>query len=120
MSVPNLREVELAIYKLEKEESSKAGYEFLASLYTVRQHMQEAKRNKERIEPNLDAENIQKPISPETNTNRTGVYSGSDFLQSISGKNLDKVIELLNEHMEVMRVVNPRAYESVIRKLNKL
>lgn len=104
MSAPNLREVEWAISELEKEESSKPGYMLLASLYTIRQHMQE---EQPRVASNRPAP-------------RTESYNGSEFLQAISGKDTADVMEVLDEHMEVMRVVNPRAYESVIRKLNKL
>lgn len=39
MSAPNLREVEWAISELLKEESSIAGYNLLANLYIVRNHL---------------------------------------------------------------------------------
>lgn len=108
MSAPNLREVEWAISELEKEESSKEGYKLLASLYTIRQHMQES------TEPEPP-----RAVSARS-ASRAESYGESEFLQSISGKNTADVMEVLDEHMEVMRVINPRAYESVIRKLNKL
>lgn len=108
MSAPNLREVEWAISELEKEESSKPGYMLLASLYTIRQHMQES------------AELEQPRVASSRSAPQTESYSESEFLQAISGKATADVMEVLDEHMEVMRVINPRAYESVIRKLNKL
>lgn len=108
MSAPNLREVEWAISELEQEESSKPGYILLASLYTIRQHMQESTEQ----EPSHAVSARSAP--------RAESYGESEFLQAISGKNTADVMEVLDEHMEVMRVINPRAYESVIRKLNKL
>ncbi len=108
MSAPNLREVEWAISELENEESSKEGYTLLASLYTIRQHMQESPGQKK---PRA----VLNRATPKTES-----YSGSEFLQAISGKDTADVMEVIDEHMEVMRVVNPRAYESVIRKLNRI
>ena len=108
MSALTLREVEWAISELEQEESSKAGGIFLASLYTIRNHMTESQ---EKHRPRLSASRNAPPVES---------YSGSEFLQAVSGKDISDVLEVLDEHMEVMRVVNPRAYESVIRKLNKL
>jgi len=108
MSALTLREVEWAISELEREESSKNGCILLASLYTIRDHMKES-------------EGLSQPRTVASRkVHPTESYSGSEFLQAISGKDPSDVMEVLYEHMEVLRAVNPRAYESVIRKLNKL
>lgn len=48
-----------------------------------------------------------------------GVYGDSEFLQLISGKDSDHVWAVLNEAMETLKVMQPRFYAGILRKLNQ-
>lgn len=44
--------------------------------------------------------------------------SESDFLRAVSGKNSVEVWKIMDELMESMQVLQPRIYDSVMRKVN--
>lgn len=44
--------------------------------------------------------------------------SNSEFSQMIQGKEQDEVFSVIDELMDAVKVLNPRLYESVLRKLN--
>ena len=45
--------------------------------------------------------------------------SGTEFSDTIKGMPCEKVLPILDEAMTALRVVNPRLYASIIRKLNE-
>lgn len=49
-----------------------------------------------------------------------GQYGDSDFLQAVAGKDPAATWAVMDELMETLQVVNPRAYDSVLRKINRL
>lgn len=48
-----------------------------------------------------------------------GNYGDSEFLQLIAGKDSDHVWAVLNEAMETLKVMQPRFYAGILRKINK-
>lgn len=108
MSAPNLKEIEWAISELEKEESSFPVYAKLANLYTVRDKMigQSAQR------PHVSAYSEAAP-TPET----IGRYGDSDFLMAVEGKSPEKVWVIIDSFMDSLRVVNRKAYDNLVRRL---
>ena len=111
MALPNLKEVEWAIAELENEESSKSGYLLLSALYNIRDRM--------RGESARPAESgYSKAASPGGETLER--YGQSDFLRAVSGKESAAAWAVMDELMETLQVVNPRAYGSVMRKLRNL
>lgn len=112
MTKPNLKEIEWAISELENKETSENNYALLAALYTCREHMLGDTRQEPRIAAYSEAS---APVAE-----RLEQYGDSDFLQTVSGKDSNAAWAVMDEHMDTLRVVNPRAYESVMRKLNKL
>lgn len=111
MSAPNLKEIENGIYELEHEESSKSGYALLAALYTCRDKMRESASYE--VQPAAYSEQG-------TDRNPLGVYGSSDFLQAIAGKDPAEVWPIMDELMDTLQAVNPRAYFSVMRKVQSL
>lgn len=91
--------IEKEIIELEARDTSYAVCERLAWLYTVRDHLR-----RPRDEPR-DA------------SRRVDSLSGSEFLEAVSGRDLDGVMGVLSEHMEAIRVVAPREYERVIERI---
>lgn len=108
MSAPNLKEIEWAIAELEKEESSFPLYAKLANLYTVRDKMTGGSIQ----QPHIAAYSEATPI-PEA----IGQYGDSDFLRAVAGKNPDRVWLVLDEFMESLSVVNRKAYNNLVRRL---
>lgn len=108
MSAPNLKEIEWAIAELEKEESSFPLYAKLANLYTVRDKMTGGSIQQPQIAAYSEAAPIQEAI---------GQYGDSDFLRAVAGKNPDRVWIVLDEFMESLSVVNRKAYNNLVRRL---
>ena len=113
MSAPNLKEVEWAISELEQEESSLPNYEKLAIFYILREKMLgDAQPDPE---PPLSTYSETAPVSEVL-----GQYGDSEFLLAVAGAEPSAALLIMDELMDTLRVVNNRAYESVIRKLEKL
>ena len=111
MSAPNLKEIEWAISELEQEESSEKRYTLLAALYTCRNEM----LGPSTPQPQIAAYSMAGPPS-ET----IGRYGESEFLRAVAGKDAAAAWSVMNDHMRALRVVNPKVYEGVMRRLNGL
>ncbi|MCI9543510.1 MAG: hypothetical protein HFE93_04850 [Acutalibacter muris] len=110
MSAPNLKELEWAISELEKQESSESRYILLAALYTCRSQMLGSTQPEPRMAAYYEA------VAPEP----LGQYGDSEFLRAVAEKPSEAAWAVMDELMETLRVVNGRAYQSVMRKLSKL
>lgn len=110
MSAPNLREIEWAICELEKEESSFQVYAKLADLYAVRNEM--LGHSRPQTASYLDTGN--------TASGPLRQYGESEFLCAIAGRDPSSIWPIMDELMETLHVVNPRAYDSVMRKIDRL
>lgn len=98
----SISEIEEEIIKLELAETSWQNVQRLAWLYTVKDHLAADKTpivaNKVmRVMPN---------------------YSG-EFGEAVSGVNIDNVMSVMNEHMEVVKILLPKEYQAVIGKIKK-
>ena len=109
MSAPNLKEIEWAISQLEDQESSEGRYTLLASLYTCRDHL---------LGPQPPVAAYAQPTAVDSAP--VDQYGGSDFLRAVAGKDPAAAWSVMDELMETLRVVNSRAYSSVLRKLDRL
>ena len=95
----SLETIEREINELEaRGETTYSLCERLAWLYIVRDHI--------------------RPTRQETQT--TQELRGSEFLEACSGVSYPLLMRVLNEHMEALRVVQPREYESVMAKIRQL
>lgn len=111
MAAPNLKEIEWVISELESEESSKQGYILLAALYACRKEMLGASTP----QPQISTYSEVAPISETLEQ-----YGDSDFLQAVAYKDAAAVWAVMDELMETLRAVNRRAYDNVMRKLEKI
>ena len=109
MAAPNLKEIEWAISELEGEESSKTSYILLAALYTCRNEMLGTSAPQPQIAAYSEAA---APISK-----ALGRYGDSEFLRAVEGLDPGSAWAVMDEHMDALHIVNPRAYEGVMRKL---
>lgn len=106
------KEIDGEIAKWEALESSYPNYFKLATLYTVRDHMDAESRPLEGVGYSTAA------APPRTET--VDVYGDSEFLQAIAGKDMGAVMGILDDLMDTLRVVNERAYNGVMRKISAL
>ena len=93
----SLETIEREIDELESRETTYRVCERLSWLYTVRDHLR-----------------------PTNGVERTQELSGSEFLEACSGVSYPALMEILDEHMQSLAVVQPRAYESVMRRIREL
>lgn len=59
-------------------------------------------------------------IAPKRVEAETQQLQGSEFLESASGVPYDSLMRILGEHMDALKVVQPKEYESVIAKIRGL
>lgn len=110
MATPNLKEIEWAISELEGEETSKAGYILLAALHICRDHMLGLSG-----QPQVAAYSEAAPVEEQLDR-----YGDSDFLRAVDGLDPAAAWGVMDELMETLQVVNRRAYDGVMRKLERL
>ena len=110
-ATPNLKELDWAIEELEGQESSENRYMLLAALYTCRNQMLGTAPGTPQISAYSQAAPVQETL---------GRYGDSEFLQVVEGRLPRDAWAVMDELLDTLRVVNPRAYESVIRKLDRI
>ncbi len=108
----NDKEIALWISRLETEDSSWTNYEKLAALYTIKAH-QNGAVNMPQI-----AEYSAAPALVDARAETVRYYGDSEFLKAIASCIPEKAWSIMDELMSTLQVVNPRAYNSVMRKLN--
>lgn len=78
--------------------------ERLAAIFTVRDHL-------------YPDQPIERGYSAASNVDQVGLYGDSEFLTAISRKNQVDAWLLMDELMQTLYAINPRLYDSVMRKI---
>ena len=87
----NIQEIKKEIKVLEKSETTWQNIERLSWLYSIREHFRpEMKFSKE-----------------------------SEFLDICKKADLNSMLEILDEHMEVIKVLHPKEYQSLIERIQQ-
>lgn len=107
----DIREIDEAIAELERREATFSGCSKLADLYTIRAHMTGQSTPYER----QYSQSAGSPIQEE----RPDLGS-SDFLRVVSEKDPSASWAIMDDLMDTLRVVNPKAYDGVMRKIKSL
>lgn len=115
MAAPNLKEIEWAIEELKQSESSKANYIFLGALLRCRD---ELSGNSRRFEPQIAA--YSREAGHVSAPEPLDLYGDSEFLSAVAGKDPSAAWSIMDEHMDALRMMNPRVYQGVLRKLRNL
>ena len=103
----SIEQINGEIAVLEEQPPTHVLMQKLAALYTVRDHI---------VIPQEKSQ-----AAPVVVTNNTlQEYGISDFLQAITGKDTKSVMLQMDELMSTVQVLQPRLYESVMRKLKDL
>ena len=88
----DIKEIEVEIDKLEQAETNYQNCSKLAVLYTIKDHFKSKKT--------------------------AGYsYSASEFLLAVNEAPLDEALKVIDEHMEAIKLLYPKEYSAVIRKL---
>lgn len=92
----SIDEVERTIIDLEKRDTTFATCERLAWLYIVRDHMRQDIAQEKALAAELD---------------------GSPFLAACSGAVIEEILRVMNDHMEAVRLIYPKEYEAVVKRI---
>lgn len=95
----NIEEINKTILDLEQHDTTYAVCEKLSWLYIVRDH--------------LTGQQQKQPVP-------LSVSGDSEFLQTVDGKESTSVWSVMDDLMDTLKIVNPRVYESVMRKIKEL
>ena len=105
----DIREIEYWISRYENEADKLDQCVILSALYSIRDRLKGEP-------PTQIAAHSETPPPDET----SGLYGDSDFLQAVAGKDLASAWQVIDNLMDTLRVVNPRVYDGVMRKLGRL
>ena len=87
----------------------------LAAFYTIRSEL---------FKEEKDDGQFQQPPQPmlsySSGEENIGRYGDSEFLEVVEGKPVENVMLVMNELMDSMKVLQPRIYDSVMRKVMNL
>ena len=92
----SIDEVERTILELEKRDTTYATCERLAWLYIVHDHL------------------TQRIVQEKA---RAAEMEGSPFLAACSGAEISEILRVVNEHMEAVRVIYPKEYDAVVKRI---
>lgn len=84
----------------------------LAAFYTIRQHLYPERQNAE----NDPVPNYEKGYSYSAAPDIS--YSGdSEFAKAVNGRDPTEIMPIMDELMETIKVINPRLYSGVMRRI---
>lgn len=78
----------------------------LAAFYTILDHIQKKE------DPNSIEDGYSYAVAPSIE-----YHSDSEFYQYIANMDINDIIALFDEVMDTLQIVNPRLYQSIIRKV---
>lgn len=107
----DIREIEYWISRYEQEADKLDHCVTLSALYSIRDKMLGASIP----QPQISAYSEAAPISETLD-----LYGDSDFLRAVASKDAAAAWAVMDELMETLRAVNRRAYDNVMRKLEKI
>ena len=96
----SIEELDKTILELESRDTTFANCERLAWLYIVKDHLA--------------------PVDIHPKNDDISIYGDSEFIQASNGKSTEKVLYIIADLMDTIRLTAPRAYEHVIRQIKEL
>lgn len=99
----NIEEIKKEIAELERADTNYPNVQRLSWLYTVYDHMADDKAP-------IVANKVQS-IMP--------TYQG-EFGEAVSGVSIDGLMNVLNEHMEVIKLLYPKEYQAVLQRIREI
>lgn len=99
----NIEEIKTEIDRLENGDTNWQNIERLSWLYAVYDHLAGDSAQVVHIE--------QDAMMP----NHAG-----EFGQAVSGKNISKIMDVISEHMSVIKVLHPKEYQAVLDRISEI
>ena len=99
----NIEEIKKEIAELERADTNYPNVQRLSWLYTVYDHMADDKAP-------IVANKVQS-IMP--------TYQG-EFGEVVSGVSIDGLMQILSEHMEVIKLLHPKEYQAVLQRIREI
>lgn len=110
----DLKEINAEITKLEAGGTNYSSCEKLACLYTVRDGLTEKEeRASERITPALYSYAASAPRRETVDSEQ------SEFKKAAYSAGMDTLVDVIDEHMNAVKVIYPKEYEAVVKKLKE-
>ena len=106
--MPTKEELLDAIKELQSKAPTYSTCEKLATFYTLLSHLYS------------DKDKDQQGYSYNTGYMFPSNDQSSDFKKAISGKDIEQVVEILDEHMQVVSLLFPKEYKAVIQKIDEV
>ena len=115
----DLREIRDTIDEIKRNGTTVGQAEKLALLYIAAEHMEreEAERSKKAY-GNMERR-YSRAAAPESRTEYVQVEPRSRFLEACNGAKMSDMLNVMNEHMEVIMVLYPKEYEAIIDRIKK-
>lgn len=112
----DVREIDGAIAEIENSELTMTRVKNLAALYVVK-NQQLAD-----VSPSPQKAKRQEPVRyyEASEPSTRAAVGGSDFLQAVSNVDTRAALNVLDELMSALYVANPKVYNGVMRKLERL
>ena len=103
----DMDEIRSEITRLENEKTTYSSVEKLAMLYIVQ----------ERNSPTPEPEPIEMQQMPRYAYAAEPTAPKSDFLEAVGKVPIEKALDVLDEHMEAIKLLYPKEYKAVINKI---
>lgn len=96
----------------------------LAAFYTIKQNLYPESKPMPRDDGpsySYSGDNNELSLNQAKSDYFTVTYdSGSEFSRTINNKNINQVLEVIDDTMDTLSVVNPRFYNSIMNKLSEI
>ena len=104
--MPTKEEILETIAELQSKAPTYSTCEKLATFYTLLSH--------------LYSDNTEVQGYSYSTSSAFPASNGSEFREAIAGKDIDRVVDVLDEHMDVVKVFFPKEYKALISKINEI
>ena len=94
--MPSKEELLEAIKEIQSKEPTYANCEKLATFYTILRYL------------------YSEDDGQSHSDGRFAAMNGSEFRKAIAGKDIEKVVEVLDEHMDMIQLLFPKEYKKLI------
>lgn len=109
ITIEDLKEA-IAVCQREKDPNANTCIK-LAAYYTILDHLQEEQKPESMTGYSYEGPPNEADITIDLD-------SGTEFSEAIKGQDLYRVLEIMDEAMDAIKVLQPRLYAATLRKLN--
>lgn len=112
----DLREIRETIDEIKRNGTTVGQAERLALLYIAQDHMEREEAERQNPENVERGYSLAAAPAPQV----VSIEHRSDFLSACDGARIEDVLNVLDEHMEAIRVLYPKEYDALVQRLEEL